>query len=79
MKIVKATDIKTDKGTYLIYGAPGKGKTTSVKFFPGKTLVLDIDRTSRLYISTTKIPGKTGERQLLIYQKTMLVNMTISW
>ncbi|WP_195515874.1 AAA family ATPase [Enterococcus dispar] len=48
MKIVKAADIKTDKGTYLIYGAPGKGKTTSVKFFPGKTLVLDIDRTSRV-------------------------------
>ncbi|MDT2783600.1 AAA family ATPase [Enterococcus asini] len=48
MQINKATDIKTDKGTYLIYGAPGKGKTTSIKYFPGKTLVLDIDRTSRV-------------------------------
>ena len=48
MQINKATDIKTDKGTYLIYGAPGKGKTTSIKYFPGKTLVLDVDRTSRV-------------------------------
>lgn len=48
MQINKAIDIKTDKGTYLIYGAPGKGKTTSIKYFPGKTLVLDIDRTSRV-------------------------------
>ena len=46
MEIKKATDIVTPKGTYLIYGAPGMGKTSSAKYFPGKTLVLDIDRTS---------------------------------
>lgn len=44
----KATDITDQKGTYLIYGAPGMGKTSSAKYFPGKTLVLDIDRTSNV-------------------------------
>lgn len=46
LQINKATEIKTKKGTYLIYSPPGIGKTTSIKFFHGKTLVLDIDRTS---------------------------------
>lgn len=44
----KATDITDPKGTYLIYGAPGMGKTSSAKYFLGKTLVLDIDRTSNV-------------------------------
>lgn len=48
MQIQKATEIQATKGTYLIYAAPGKGKTTSAKYFPGKTLVLDIDRTSKV-------------------------------
>lgn len=48
LNIKKATDIKTVHGTYLIYGAPGMGKTTSFKFLPGKTLVLDVDRTSKV-------------------------------
>ncbi len=48
LQITKATDIKQAKGTYLIYGPPGMGKTTSAKFFPGKTLILDIDRTSKV-------------------------------
>ena len=48
LNITKATDIKKAKGTYLIYSSPGMGKTTSFKFLPGKTLVLDIDRTSKV-------------------------------
>ena len=48
LQITKATDIKEAKGTYLIYGPPGMGKTSSAKYFPGKTLVLDIDRTTRV-------------------------------
>lgn len=48
LQIIKATDIKTAKGTYLIYGPPGMGKTSSFKYLPGKTLVLDIDRTSKV-------------------------------
>lgn len=48
MKIVKATDVQNLKGTYLIYGPPGRGKTTTIKYLPGKTLILDIDRTSKV-------------------------------
>ena len=48
LKIKSAAEIKDTKGTYLIYGPPGIGKTTTVKFFPGKTLVLDVDRTSKV-------------------------------
>ena len=48
MQIKKATDIEQTKGTYLIYGAPGKGKTSTAKYFPGKTLILVIDRTSKV-------------------------------
>lgn len=48
LNIKNATEIIEKKGTFLLYGPPGTGKTTSVKFFPGKTLVLDIDRTSKV-------------------------------
>lgn len=48
MEIVKATDVQNLKGTYLIYGPPGRGKTTTIKYLPGKTLILDIDRTSKV-------------------------------
>ena len=45
---VSAENIQTNNRTYLIYGAPGMGKTTTVKYLPGKTLVLDVDRTSHV-------------------------------
>lgn len=48
LNITNAADIQTDKGTYLIYAPPGMGKTTAIKFLPGKTLVLDVDRTTRV-------------------------------
>lgn len=48
MLIEKATDIETENGVYLIYAPPGTGKTSLLKFLPGKTLVLDVDRTSRV-------------------------------
>lgn len=48
LEITNAEDIETDKGTYLVYGAPGMGKTSLIKFLPGKSLVLDIDRTTRV-------------------------------
>ena len=46
MEIVSAKDLNANKETYLIYAAPGVGKTTSLKFIPGKTLVIDIDKSS---------------------------------
>lgn len=48
LEIKKAEDIKTTRGTYLIYAPPGMGKTSSFKYFEGKTLVLDIDRTTKV-------------------------------
>lgn len=44
--IKKATEIKDNKGTYLIYGNPGVGKTSAIKYMPGKKLVIDIDKSS---------------------------------
>lgn len=48
LQITNGADLKNDIATYLIYGAPGMGKTSTVKFFPGKSLVLDVDRTTRV-------------------------------
>lgn len=48
MQITSAQNIKSEGETRLIYGAPGMGKTSLVKFLPGKTLVLDMDRTTRV-------------------------------
>lgn len=55
MNFYRAEDVKKSKGTYLLYGNPGMGKTTSVKFLPGNTLVLDIDRTSHVLKGTKNI------------------------
>ena len=46
LNITNATEIGQKKGTYLLYGIPGMGKTSTFKYLPGMTLVLDIDRTS---------------------------------
>lgn len=46
LDIQSAGNITDDKATYLIYGNPGVGKTTALKYFPGKTLIIDIDKSS---------------------------------
>lgn len=43
-----ATEIQKDGKTYLLYANPGMGKTHTLRHLPGKTLVLDIDRTSQV-------------------------------
>ncbi|HEL9634849.1 TPA: AAA family ATPase [Streptococcus suis] len=48
MKITKATDIPLNDSCYLIYGNPGFGKTSAIKHIPGKTLVIDIDKSSKV-------------------------------
>lgn len=50
LKVTKATELKRDNVTYLIYANPGVGKTTSVKYFPGKKVVIDIDKSSSVLI-----------------------------
>lgn len=46
LNIIKATEIKDLKTTILVYAKPGGGKTTSLGMLSGKTLVLDVDRTT---------------------------------
>ncbi|MGO0053522.1 AAA family ATPase [Streptococcus suis] len=48
MKITKATDITLNDSCYLIYGNPGFGKTSALKYIPGKTLVIDIDKSFKV-------------------------------
>jgi len=48
MIIKNAKDIKKQRGMLMLYSKPGIGKTSTVRFLKGKTLVLDIDRTSRV-------------------------------
>lgn len=48
LDIKNASNIDAHKGTYLLYAPPGMGKTTTLKYLEGKTLVLDIDRTSHV-------------------------------
>lgn len=48
IKLSNAANIVKKNTAYLLYGNPGMGKTTTVKFLPGKTLLLDIDKTSHV-------------------------------
>lgn len=46
LNITPATDINDTSATYLIYANPGLGKTSAIKYLKGKTLVIDIDKSS---------------------------------
>lgn len=49
LDITSAKDLKKGQDfAALIYSAPGVGKTSTAKFLPGRTLVIDIDRTSNV-------------------------------
>jgi len=50
MKITNAENITKDKATYLLYAAPGIGKTHTIRFLPKdeRVLVIDIDKTSHV-------------------------------
>ena len=43
-----AENLEVQNMTYLIYAPPGMGKTSTLKYLPGKTLVIDVDRTSHV-------------------------------
>lgn len=46
LNITPATEITDTSATYLIYANPGLGKTSAIKYLKGKTLVIDIDKSS---------------------------------
>ena len=48
MILTNAKNIDRGNMTALLYGQPGMGKTTTIKYLPGKTLVFDVDRTTRV-------------------------------
>ena len=54
MNIIKASEIKPEKLSVLIYGAPGMGKTTLLGTLKGKTLIVDIDK------GTSVLAGKNN-------------------
>ena len=77
MNIMKATDMKTENLTVLIYGAPGMGKTTLLGEQKGRTLIIDIDKGTSVLagndnVDIVRISENIGEIQNLIkeLQKT---------
>lgn len=49
MQITNTKDLKlTDNFRMMIYAKPGTGKTSTIKHLPGKTLVLDLDNSSKV-------------------------------
>lgn len=56
MQLKNAGDIKrNERFNILIYAEPGAGKTSTLQYLTGKTLVLDIDGTSRVLSGLTDI------------------------
>lgn len=46
-QIKSAKDMNKTTVTYLIYGEPGKGKTHTINFLPGKTLYISVDKSEK--------------------------------
>lgn len=46
VKKINAENLSVKNGTYLIYANQGMGKTYSLGYLPGKTLILDVDGSS---------------------------------
>lgn len=79
MEIIQSEDLKRDKNfRMLLYAKPGTGKTSTVRYLKGKTLLLDIDNTSQVLsglpgISIVKINPEdpiTGMGEFYGYAKT---------
>lgn len=56
MQIIKASELKKGSNfSALIYAPPGTGKTSTIKYLPGKTLVIDVDRTTNVLAGVANI------------------------
>lgn len=55
LNITNAADISKNDSTYLLYAAPGIGKTTTLKFLEGNVLLVDIDHTSHVLMGESHI------------------------
>lgn len=48
LEVTNAKEITKNASTYLLYGAPGLGKTSTLKYLEGDVLLIDIDHTSQV-------------------------------
>lgn len=70
MEIINAKNISKPTSLRIIYGNPGIGKTSTIKYMPGKKLVIDIDGTSSVLkgdnnIDITHLDDKNSPRESL--------------
>ncbi|MGQ9412180.1 AAA family ATPase [Streptococcus pluranimalium] len=64
MKITKASDIQRTKNwRILIYGKAGLGKTSLIKYIPGKTLVLSMDNSEKVLAGSENIDVVNFDRE----------------
>lgn len=64
MKITKASDLERTKNwRILIYGKAGLGKTSLIKYIPGKTLVLSMDNSEKVLAGSENIDVVNFDRE----------------
>jgi phage nucleotide-binding protein len=71
VEIIQSEDLKRDSNfKMLLYAKPGTGKTSTVRYLKGKTLLLDIDHTSQVLsglpgISVVRINPETVTKDIV--------------
>lgn len=64
MRITKASDLERTKNwRILIYGKAGLGKTSLIKYIPGKTLVLSMDNSEKVLAGSENIDVVNFDRE----------------
>lgn len=63
LTIVKASDLKRDEDwRILLYSKPGTGKTSAIKLLQGKTMVLDMDHSSKVLAGIENVDIEVFDR-----------------
>ena len=62
VKVIDGSELSNGNSTYMIYANPGMGKTYTLGFLPGKTLILDIDQ------SSSTLMNHPNKKNLTIWQ-----------